>query len=30
MEQTSTPQEKTGALLKPSSGFEDMADDIPF
>jgi len=30
MEQTSTPQEKTGALLKPSAGVEDMADDIPF
>jgi len=30
MEQTSTPQEKTGALLKPSSTIEDMADDIPF
>ena len=30
VEQTSTPQEKMGALVKPSSGVQDMADDIPF
>lgn len=30
MEQTSTPQEKTSALLKPGSAAENLDDDIPF